>query len=129
METQTIEIVNTHQQLVAAGGGIAIVTHRGGARSDYVAGWGVYRVGPDGKKIDTNPNAPWYDYGKKVFLNSSFSGSFHERSRAALERAKQWITEQGWHKGNWKRNRMRDYVPAEIDLKFPIRKRDTTHVE
>lgn len=78
------EIINTHEQLKAAGGGVAIQVCYSGIRERYVYGWSVYRVGPDGKQIDTDPNAHWSDYGKKVFRGEgkSFSRAPAQRLRA-----------------------------------------------
>jgi hypothetical protein len=113
---------NTHEQLTLSGGGVAIVTSYGGIRIQHVDGWSIYRVGPDGKQVPTDTSAPWYCYGKKWISSTSLNGSFSERQRTALEIAKQWIAEQGWYKGKWARNRMRDYVPAEVNRRFPIRR-------
>lgn len=117
---QAVEVINTHEQLVRSGGGVAITLHYSGARREYVYGWSVYRVNADGKQVVTDPNAHWSDYGKKVFRGEG--SSFHGRQRNALESAKRWVAEQGWYEGEWKRNRMRDYVPKEADQRFPIKK-------
>lgn len=118
------EAINTHDQLRKAGGGIAITVATGGIRQTYVNGWYVYRLGPDLRPIPTNPDAPWYDHGKKWFGNSSAEGkTFHERQRNALETAKRWVAEQGWYDGEWVGNRDRCYVPKDINKRFPIRRR------
>lgn len=117
------DAVNTHDQLKRAGGGVAITVARGGARSDYVSGWYVYRIDADGKQIPTNPDAPWYDYGRKWFSNTGAQGSsFSERQRNALEQAKKWVAAQGWYDGEWAGNRDRCYVPKDINRRFPIRR-------
>lgn len=118
----TAEAINVHEQLRLAGGGVAIVLSYGGIRTQYVDGWSIYRVGLDGKQISTDTNAPWYCYGKKWISSTSLNGTFAERQRAALELAKRWVAQQGWYDGEWKRNRTRDYVPSEINKRFPIRK-------
>lgn len=124
-ETQnTTRIVNTHCQLTANGGGVAIMPSYGGARTSHVNGWLIYRVGARGKQIPTDPDAHWSQYGRKWFSNRNHKGTFHQRQAAALEDAKRWIAEQGWYDGEWKRNRQRDYVPAEINKRFPIPKRE-----
>lgn len=118
------EAVNTHEQLKLAGGGVAITVAKGGARSDFVSGWHVYRVGADGQKIPTYPDGPWYHHGLKWFCVQRGNGrSFHEGLRLALEEAKKWVAEQGWYDGEWVGNRQRNYVPKEINKRFPIRKR------
>jgi hypothetical protein len=118
----TTEIYNTHQQLVRAGGGVAIVLSYGGIRDRYVDGWSIYRVNAAGKHVPTDPDVPWYHHGNKWISSTSLEGTFAERQREALEIAKNWIAEQGWYSGEWRRNRARDYVPVEIDKRFPIRK-------
>ena len=114
---------NTHEQLKAAGGGVAIVPSYTGGRTQYFRGWAVYRLNGQGKQVVTDPSAHWQDYGKKVFSTMQAEGSTPaERSRFALSQAKAWVAKQGWYSGEWKRNRIRDYVPAEINKKFPLRK-------
>lgn len=117
------EIINTYDQLCRAGGGVAIMPSYTGSRTQYFYGWAVYRVNEHGKQIVTDPKAHWSDCGKKVFSASSQQGDTPaERSRAAREAAKQWIAEQGWYNGEWQRNRAQDYVPKDINQRFPIRK-------
>lgn len=117
------EIINTYDQLRAAGGGVAILSSYTGTRTQYFYGWAVWRVGANGKQIVTDPKAHWSDYGKKVFSATGAAGATPaERSRNALTQAKQWVAEQGWYDGEWTRNRMRDYVPREINKRFPLRK-------
>jgi len=116
------DIVNTHDQLRAAGGGVAIVPTYTGTRTQYPYGWGIYRMGADGKQIVTDSKAHWADYGKKIFSHNRHKGTPAECKRLSLEEAKRWVAEQGWYDGEWKRNRMRDYVPAEINKRFPLSK-------
>lgn len=117
------EIRNTHDQLMAAGGGVAIMPAYTGTRTMYRNGWVVYRLAANGKQIVTDPKAHWADYGKKWFSESlqPNRATVKEARAAALETAKKWIAEQGWYDGEWKRNRQRDYVPADINKRFPIR--------
>lgn len=116
------EIVNTHDQLVAAGGGVAIMPAYTGTRTQYFYGWAIYRVNEHGKQVVTDPKAHWSDYGKKVFSTLGQKGNTPaERSRNALAAAKAWVAEQGWYDGEWTRNRRRSYVPKEINKRFPIR--------
>lgn len=118
-------IINTHDQLSAAGGGVAIMVSYGGIRDRYVDGWIVYRLSGSGKAIATNPKAAWYHDGHKWFSMGMLSagGSFHERRRKALESAVAWVKEQGWYDGEWKRNGMGDFVPVAVQKQFPIRRR------
>lgn len=62
----------------------------------------------------TDPNAPWYDYG-----NKTFSGKRSE----SFEKAKEWASETYGIK-EWKANRMRCHVPAEVQDKFPLQNLD-----
>lgn len=116
-------IINTYDQLRAAGGGVAISPSYTGARTEYFYGWAVWRVGADGRQIVTDPKAHWADYGKKVFSTTQAGGTTPaERSRNALAAAKKWVAERGWYDGEWMRNRMRDYLPKDINKRFPIKR-------
>ena len=116
-------VINTHDQLLLNGGGVAIVPSYGGTRTRYFYGWAVYRINKRGSQIVTDPNAHWSDHGKKVFSASLAEGETSvERSRNALAAAKKWVAEQGWYDGEWARNRIRDYVPKDVNKRFPIRK-------
>ena len=112
-----MRILNTHDQLTAAGGGVAIIPNYGGSRSTYQNGWAIYRVNAAGQQLITDRSAHWSDFGKKVFCGGD--------KKELLEIAKQWVFTQGWYGGNWTRNRVRDYVPEEINKKFPLPKRET----
>lgn len=118
-----MEVVNTHDQLKRAGGGVAIMPSYLGARERFFYGWAVYRINERGKQIVTDPEAHWANYGQKVFRAMGQKGDTRaERSRNALAAAKKWVAEQGWYDGEWMRNRTRDYVPKEINKRFPIRR-------
>jgi hypothetical protein len=111
------EIVNTYDQLCAAGGGVAICYRARGtdARLLGVSSFQIMRV-VRGKIVATDPGAPWYNHGKKTILVCD--------SRAdALAEAKRWVAKKYREKGPWKRNRMHDYVPARINDEFPLRGR------
>lgn len=110
-------IINTHDQLVAAGGGVAITRATSGGRDSFFAGWHVYRI-VNGRAVKTDPDSAWYDGGMKSFVAIE-----RDRGKAALARAIAWVAAQGWYKGDWKRNRQQDYVPAPIQRDFPIPKR------
>lgn len=118
------EAVNTHDQLVKAGGGIAIGTATLPGRSRRAYGWDVYRVVvKDGKAISvvTDSDAPWYAYGRKVFR---FEDQSAEGKAAALKAAQDWVADTYGEQGPWKRNgmRQRQYVPERINKQFPLRK-------
>ncbi len=124
------DICNTHQQLQASGAPwVAILVSWGGIRAQYVQGWSVYRL-LDGKQVaTTDPKAPWYEHGAKVFRmvprhsHGTPNGTFAERRRAALQQAQAWVAAQGWYAGAWARNASGDYVPAAVQARFPIRRR------
>ena len=116
-------IINTHDQLVAAGGGVAITPSRTVGREPRVSGWAIYRVNAAGKQVVTDKDAAWYDQGCKVFL--FFSAPARETARVwALEQAQQWVAKQYGETGPWKRNVMRAYVPERIAKAFPLPRRD-----
>ena len=110
-------IINTHDQLVAAGGGVAIMTARSSGRMPRACGWAVYRVNARGEQIVTNADAAWYEYKRKTFYWRLYGDK-----AAALESAQEWIAEHLGEPGPWKRNAVRDYVPERIQKQFPIKK-------
>lgn len=114
-------IINTVDQLKAAGGGVAIVRTLSQGRHPHVCGWSVCRM-VRGKFVATDPKASWYHNGQKVFYNLGHEGTFHERQQAVFREAVAWVAEQGWYTGDWKRNAVKDYVPADIQRRFPIRR-------
>jgi hypothetical protein len=122
------DLINTHDQLRAAGGGVAITVAYSSGRETYVSGWHVYRLGPDGKQIVTEAKGHFWDHGCKWFsLGMGRPGeSFHEKKRRALAEAQAWVREQGWYDGEWKRNAVGDVVPADIQKRFPIPRRKKT---
>lgn len=106
-----MRIINTYDQLKAAGGGVAI--------TKAFSGWHIYRINAAGERLVTDPKAAWYDYGMKSFVAIE-----SDRGQAALARAKAWVKEQGLYDGEWKRNRFGDYIPADIAKRFPLPRRD-----
>jgi hypothetical protein len=111
------EIINTHDQLVAAGGGVALIylASTAGQRGGMGARFHVYRIGADGRQRVTDPNAHWSDSHCKTFH------VFVKSREEQLAAAQAWVAEQGWYTGLWARNRMGDYVPADIHKRFPLR--------
>lgn len=116
------ELINTHDQLAAAVAAGTIGKKRAVAVS--------YHARPSGRMGSADcskaqvwaaffvvaPKAPWYDYGQKSFY--PISKRWHE----AVEEAKEWASETFGIK-EWKRNRFGDFVPAEVNDKHPIPKR------
>lgn len=62
----------------------------------------------------TDTNAAWYNHANKVFSGNR---------DVSLEAAKAWSAEQ-YGIEEWSRNRVGDYVPAIVNKKHPIPKRD-----
>lgn len=110
------EVCNTWEQLVNAGGGVAITKAYNVGRGEYRTGWNVLRINSEGQERITDPEAAWYHHGQKHF--SSFDCSLAE----ALDKAKRWVNENIVPVETWARNRHGDYVPAEVNKQFPIRK-------
>lgn len=71
-------------------------------RQRAFAGWAVVRLG-----YQTDPDAPWYNNGNKVF--SAFLHS--DGKRGALAEAQQWAEKRYGVTGPWKRNGHGDYLP------------------
>ena len=113
-------IVNTWDQIMAAGGtgvfisAVSVTTSR--AAKTPATDWVVIRL-VDGREVATDRQAAWYHNKHKAF-----SFSCHGDKVKALAAAKAWVANQGWYDGNWVRNRMGDFLPAEINKQFPIEK-------
>lgn len=107
------EIINTHDQLVRAGGGYAIV-RRVGPGSNRQSGWAIYLVNATGEPVATDPNGPWYNYKRLVFNQGT--------KRESLAKAQAWVAQKTGTQTKWSCNEMRDYVPADINKRFPCRK-------
>lgn len=114
----TRPLVNTHDQLVAAGGGIAILYRARGSRPSSVPGWLVLRVDARGVEVATDSRAHFSSYGKKLFI----AGASDTR-QAALQKALDWVQQTYGEAGPWVMNAVRDYVPERIQKQFPIPKR------
>jgi hypothetical protein len=113
------QIINTHDQLTAAQGGIAIVRHP--ARSVMPRRWVVYRVDARGVEVmtDTSPDCAWYNYNRKTFIYRGRDDVIERRLDA-----QDWIAANLGEPGPWTRNRMGDYVPVRINQSHPIAKRE-----
>ena len=111
-------VINTWDQLVAAGGGVAVSYRAAHDRACVPARWVVFRVDANGHGVKTDPGAHWTDNGCKTFSCHS-----RETKKMAEAAALAWATE---HYGvtAWDKNRMRDWVPADIEARFPIPKRE-----
>ncbi len=111
-------IINTHDQLVAAvEAGIipkrrAVTIGRALAPGRGVRYWGWDVYSP---YFNTDPTAAWYQYGQKLFLSDP-------DQNAALDAAMTWAMKR-YGVTAWKRNRMGDWVPIEVQKALPIPKR------
>src|SRR5690348_6296256 len=108
-------IINTYDQCAAYGGDrIVIYYHKTETgRGSRSAHFSVHRY-EDGKKIVTDLNAAWYDYGSKTFSLSFRGGSFSERKKQALAEAIAWVKEK-YCKDEFVLNRIGDYVEREVN--------------
>lgn len=111
-----MNIVNTYSQLVCSGGGIAILWR--GKFSVIGSQWSIYRINAKGCEIPTDPNTEWFNNGRKTFH------VFTKTKKEHLEDAIKWVVENfpEYRDTPWVRNRLGDYVPKEINKKFPIRR-------
>jgi hypothetical protein len=112
------EIINTFDQLTAAGGGLALCY-------ESPSRWTTPKVSvmrvSEGKLAKTRSDAPWYDHGMKTFIVDR--PLTKENKAAAFAEAQTWVALNFDERGPWKRNRMGDLVPEWIDKRFPIRRR------
>lgn len=114
-----LRIVNTYDQLTAAGGDVcAIVTAYLPGRGTSAYGWAIYRV-VNGRSTASDSSAAWYDNGCKTFSWSVYGGD----KKAAMAAAREFVKSLNGYDGPWTRNRMWDYVPTAINKRFPIPKR------
>lgn len=115
------DVVNSYEQIIASGGtGVVIApTTITTSRAEYTPAtdWVVIHY-VDGKEVPTNQKAPWYFHGRKAF---SFSG--REEKKTALASAQAWAAVQLGVTGEWKRNTHGDYVQADIQKRFPIKRK------
>jgi hypothetical protein len=119
MMTTPPRLINTYDQLRAAGGGTAISYHGYGNPGSPSRGWHVWRVANNGSLLQTDPKAAWYDHGHKVFRIADST------RKEAFEEAKRWVAKTFGEHGPWVRNAMRDYVPERIAKAYPLPRRGT----
>lgn len=114
-------IINTWDQIKTAGGGLFICWQSG--HGVIGSSYAVYLIDEKGKEIrtDKSPTAPWYEHGRK-----SFPAYGRENKKKALEEAKAWVAENypNIAPKEWAKNRLGEFVDAEINKKFPIPKRE-----
>lgn len=117
-EVTEVPIVNTHIQVSRAGiKPLVSIVVSYGTQKRYVDGWSAYGIG-----FQTDPKAPWYQYGCKWFSSVVRSGTFHERQKAALLEAIAWTSKKYGHK-EWTKNKFGAYVPVEVERAVPTRKK------
>lgn len=119
---------NTHEQIRAAAAAgyqwpFAIVGVHSGTRTLYFHGWAVYHptilTDPSNRPIDRAK-------GRKEFplFNEGGEGGRAGQKKRAIARAQGWVAGEYGYTGRWVRNRMGDYVPAEVHKRWPLRDRD-----
>lgn len=118
------EIINTYDQLCAAGGGVAVIYRRNGGRAVMPPWVEVMRVNEQCKIVRTaEPNAPWYVHGYRVFNLNDADGDRRQQRKVAEQRAILWCRNEFGIAGDFVRNGFGDLVPADIQQRFPLRKR------
>ena len=119
-----ISIINTYDQIMASGGTGILIVWFSDKRTGNKYSVMLYR---DGKELPTNPSAPWFDHGRKTFspFNATSGNNLREDKAWALKQAQDWIAANypDLAPKEWAKNRMGDYISADINKKFPIPKR------
>ena len=115
------QIINTWDQLMAAIAdrisatpvaiGSAVLPY-----DDKQSGWYVWSpVKP------TDPTSAWYHCGCKYFSIFAHASTRSQRKAAALVEAMKWA-DDNYGPFEWAKNKMGDYIPADINKAFPLRK-------
>ncbi len=99
---------NSHDQVGRGGVYIHHVAREG--RTPFPSRWQVIRPG-----YKTDPNASWYDHGRKTFTHSG-----GDSKKAAFAEAQAWAGNRYGIK-NWKRNGVGDYINADASF-APIKR-------
>ena len=108
-------LINTHDQLKAAGGDrIAILYSGHGTGWSDVPQWFVARI-KDGRELVTDKDAAWYEHHHKTFVVINT----RENKSKVLAEALDWV-EKKYGKTDFVRNRNGDYVEREVNERFPL---------
>jgi hypothetical protein len=112
-------IVNTWDQVMAAGGTGVVISYRPYQHRAPGSGpkWRVWRL-VEGEVVVTDPKAAWYNYGQMTF---PCHYPLATGKKAALVEAIAWA-EATYGKQDFVRNRMGDYLPRAINAAHPLRK-------
>ena len=111
------ECINTWDQFLAAGGDQVAISYRPyEPRSVLPAAYYVWRL-KDGKEVQTDPGASWFDHGHKAFPCATTKAAKAEALAAAME----WATTT-YGPRDWVRNRLGDYLDRAVNERFPLRK-------
>lgn len=118
--TTTPRIINTYDQLMAAMRAghkwpYALCREYVGHRTPYFYGWKVYHP----TKATDPSKSTSLSRGYRTFSRVGAASS-DRMGREALAAAQQWVADTYGYSGLWKRNRMGDYVPADIQKQWPI---------
>ena len=70
----------------------------------------------------TDTDSEWYFHGKKHFSGFGLGNSRKESLALSLTEAMKWANDN-YGPFNWARNSTGEYVPEQLQKKFPIRKR------
>ncbi len=112
------QCINTYDQLIAAQKHgllpVAIIPHYIGVRTASMYGWKVWHLSDPYSWPGPPPD--------RLFSTFRGEGTAAQIKQRQLEAAKAFVT-TGWgYIGEWTRNYMRDYVLAEVNKRFPLRK-------
>lgn len=114
-------IVNAYEQLRAAVDAgypkektLIISYARNGGRSVLPAWWSV-----GSPFFKTNPDGAWYEYGRQTFSLGFAEQTHSTRKASALKKAQEWAATK-YGVTEWAKNRMGDYIPKEVNDKWPI---------
>ncbi len=123
---QPASLINTYDQLRVYGGDRVAVTYRSGSFHSHSPAWHVLHM-VDGAARVTDPRAHFLDNKLKTFLlpfslRPGERGHHSERKRTALEQALAW-TRARYGEREFVRNAWGDYVEADVNARYPLKRR------
>jgi hypothetical protein len=123
--SETMKLINTHDQLVAAVEAGTITKRQAIAVSYYAKPSGrmgyaeCARAAVWSPFFAVDPQARWYEHGAKSFLR--MSGPWKD----AVKQAKKWASDR-FKISAWARNRVGEWVPTIVNENHPIPRREKT---